>query len=162
MIGLHEMFNTSKINCQYIYKRGKYTKNANFKLSNLGETLTLFTQDSILIDSITYLAQLEDVSFAREPNGTGSFIMKNPTFKSNNDVVSVNNIFNKDRVLLYPNPFTNQLTFGDQLKYIVKDVFGREVTRGRKRGLNTSLWSTGVYFVYLEGFKEKVIKVVKL
>ena len=137
-------------------------KHANFKLSNLGETLTLFTQDSILIDSITYLAQLEDISFAREPNGTGSFIMKNPTFKSNNDVVSVNNIFNKERVLLYPNPFTNQLTFGDQLKYIIKDVFGREVTRGSKRVLNTSLWSTGVYFVYLEGFKEKVIKVVKL
>ena len=137
-------------------------KHANFQLSNLGETLTLFAQDSILIDSITYLAQLEDVSFAREPNGTGSFIMKNPTFKSNNDVVSVNNISNKDRVLIYPNPFNNQLIFGDQIKYIIKDIFGREVIRGGKSILNTSLWSTGVYFVYLEGFKEKVIKVVKL
>ena len=51
---------------------------ANFKLSNLGEQLILTNTDSVLIDSVTYPPQADDIAFARSPNGTGNFIMQVP------------------------------------------------------------------------------------
>jgi len=55
-------------------------EHANFKLSNFGEQLILSNSDSSIIDSITYLPQVDDISFARNPNGIGPFSMMTPTF----------------------------------------------------------------------------------
>ena len=54
---------------------------ANFKLSNLERNLILSNSDSVVIDSVSYLPQNDDVSFGRSPNGIGSFNMLTPTFK---------------------------------------------------------------------------------
>ena len=63
-------------------------EHANFKLSNFGERLILSNSDSSIIDSITYLPQVDDVSFARNPNGTGPFSMMTPTFNKNNNTTA--------------------------------------------------------------------------
>ena len=76
---------------------------SNFQLSNLGESLILSNSDSSVIDSITYLHQLDDIAFGRSPNGSGSFTMLTPTFKANNDFPNSIDEINKE-VIIYHNP----------------------------------------------------------
>ena len=77
-------------------------------MSNLGEQLVLSNSDSVVIDSISYLPQSDDVSFGRSPNGIGSFNMLTPTFKANNDVSNSISEIAKP-LLVFPNPFSDFL-----------------------------------------------------
>ena len=83
-------------------------EHANFKLSNFGEQLILSNSDSSIIDSITYLPQVDDISFARNPNGTGPFKMMTPTFNKNNNTTATEDI-PISSYICYPNPFSDQI-----------------------------------------------------
>jgi hypothetical protein len=58
---------------------------ANFKLSSLGENLVLSLPDGTIIDKVEYPAQTLEVSYSRNPDGTGDFIWQNPTFNKTNN-----------------------------------------------------------------------------
>ncbi len=60
----------------------------NFKLSAAGEQLMLLDAAGALVDEVTFGAQDPDLSLSRIPNGTGSFVVKNPTFGYNNEQAS--------------------------------------------------------------------------
>jgi len=134
---------------------------ANFKLSNLGEQLILTNADSLVIDSITYLPQADDIAFARSPNGSGSFTMLTPTFKTNNDFPnSIDYLF--DEVIIYPNPFTDILYLNKNKKLLVRDILGRIVFRSESTNhIQTSDWDSGVYFVILQE-NNSIIKIIKI
>ena len=70
------------------------TIHSNFKLSNQGEKIILSNTDSTIIDSVSFLTQLEDISFARNPNGIGLFEMMLPTFNKNNNLILDNFVLN--------------------------------------------------------------------
>ena len=72
---------------------------ANFKLSNLGEQLILSNNDSTVIDAEFIYPQLDDIAYARSPNGTGSFSMLAPTFNGSNTPTSIENLFEDDNIL---------------------------------------------------------------
>tara|TARA_B100000945_G_scaffold320521_1_gene330842 strand:+ start:429 stop:2684 length:2256 start_codon:yes stop_codon:yes gene_type:complete len=133
---------------------------ANFKLSNLGEKIVLTTVDSVVVDSITYLSQVDDISFGRIPNGSGSFSMLTPTFKANNDFPnSVEEI--KHQAVIYPNPFTDFLYLDKPEDIEVRDVLGKLIFY--ENGINnihTLDWDAGVYFIFLKN-KKLTLKVVK-
>jgi hypothetical protein len=57
---------------------------ASFKLSSSGETVTFLNPELQMVDQVTYNAQLEELTFARIPNGTGQFSWGTPTFNSEN------------------------------------------------------------------------------
>ncbi len=57
---------------------------ANFKLAAEGEVVVLTNPDQEIMDQITYEAQTEELSFARIPDGTGSFAWQTPTFEKTN------------------------------------------------------------------------------
>jgi hypothetical protein len=59
---------------------------ANFKLSSLGEEVLLSTPEGDLIDKVIYPGQTIELSFARNPDGTGSFKWQVPTFNSSNNI----------------------------------------------------------------------------
>lgn len=61
---------------------------ANFKLSAAGEQLMLLDPGGALVDEVVFGAQDPDMSLSRIPNGTGDFIIKNPTFGYNNEQAS--------------------------------------------------------------------------
>ncbi|HMG14714.1 MAG TPA: lamin tail domain-containing protein, partial [Saprospiraceae bacterium] len=83
---------------------------ANFKLSGDGERITLSNSSGDIIDSLTYGIQTEDKSWSRIPNGSGSFIIKNPTFGGNNQPTATINILSGDNpILVYPNPANNYI-----------------------------------------------------
>lgn len=134
---------------------------ANFKLSNLGEQLILTNTDSVLIDSVTYLPQADDIAFARSPNGSGSFIMQVPTFNSNNDFV--NSITeNKELIKVYPNPFSNIIEWDSFERVEVRDLLGKLIYTDENTNLvQTSNWDSGVYFISLLD-KNQTVKIIKI
>lgn len=58
---------------------------ANFKLSSLGEKLLLSEADKTSIDEVVYPAQGLELSYSRNPDGTGDFKWQNPTFNRSNN-----------------------------------------------------------------------------
>lgn len=57
---------------------------ANFALSANGEHIRLSASNGTVIDSITFGPQIANISMARIPNGTGTFVQTLPTFNSLN------------------------------------------------------------------------------
>ncbi len=57
---------------------------ADFKLSAEGETVIFSAPDQSLVDEVSFGAQNEELSYARIPNGTGSFQWVKPTFNKPN------------------------------------------------------------------------------
>ncbi len=136
-------------------------RHSNFKLSNLGETIILSDTNSNIIDSVTYLPQADNISYARVPNAIGDFTNTNPTFSANNDASYFLN-FNNEEVSIFPNPFNNFLNINFDGSYYVFDVVGRKVLLSDKKFLNTSSWQPGIYFIHLNGNYQKSIKAVKV
>ncbi len=59
---------------------------ANFKLSSLGENVIFSKPDGTVVDKVQYPAQSLELSYSRNPDGSGIFKWQNPTFnKTNND-----------------------------------------------------------------------------
>jgi hypothetical protein len=54
--------------------------------------------------------QTTDMSYARVPNGTGSFLIQSPTFNGNNDAVTTEEIKDTATFDIYPNPTHGLLT----------------------------------------------------
>ena len=138
---------------------------SNFKLSNLfSEDIILSNSDGTIIDSVTYLTQLDDISYSRDPNGIGPFSMMTPTFRKNNNIItSINNI-DKSSINIYPNPFTNRLNIVSDYKIQITDILGRAILylNPPYETINTSSWNTGVYFINLIGSSQKRIKLIKI
>lgn len=56
-----------------------------YKLSALGETVVLLTPEKVVVDQVKYSATDAEQSWARKPNGTGTFSWSTPTFGAAND-----------------------------------------------------------------------------
>jgi len=140
---------------------GQGDLHANFKLSNFGEQLVLTNTDSVVIDSITYLPQADDIAFARSPNGNGPFIMQVPTFKANNDFI---NAVQEDvgKVKIYPNPFKDVLLLNSKQQVEVRDILGQLIFNAESTNrISTSNWGSGIYFISLKD-KKQSLKVIKI
>jgi hypothetical protein len=83
---------------------------ADFKLSASGESVILSKADGTIVDSIDYTTQTANVSYARNPNGTGNFVTQAPTFNGNNQTLSVNeNEYQNYDIAIYPNPSSSNI-----------------------------------------------------
>jgi len=138
---------------------------ATFKLGKDGETIYLTDQLEGHVDSIEFGEQDANISMARIPNGTGSFIQQAPTFGYNNDgTMSVNTPANDAAFKLYPNPVTENsfLEWTEEnhigtLNISIYNVDGKLVTdfEVTQTGdltnikLPVSQLSTGHYFIHL-------------
>jgi len=58
---------------------------SNFKLSSQGEKLLFINPGKLIIDEVDYPAQTFELSYSRNPNGSGSFIWQPATFSTKND-----------------------------------------------------------------------------
>jgi len=139
---------------------------ANFKLSASGEQVVL-SQGSTVIQEVTFGAQTTDLGYARVPNGTGAFVIQNPTFSANNDGASGVNSIEALQLLLYPNPTNSVFTFEleTQLKnasLFVYDLAGKLILNRslqRTNRIDATNWSSGTYIIRTsEGHMSKLIK----
>tara|TARA_B100001250_G_scaffold195780_1_gene168184 strand:- start:314 stop:2560 length:2247 start_codon:yes stop_codon:yes gene_type:complete len=140
---------------------GQGACHANFRLSNLGEQLVLFNQDSSVIDSISYLPQLDDVAFGRSPNGSGQFAMLSPTFMANNDFPNLTEAL-MEEVIIYPNPFSDILHLETKEKLEVRDILGKLLYSSEgMNSIQTADWESGIYFISLKD-KKQILKAIKI
>ena len=141
---------------------------ANFKLSKNGEAVYLVTPTGDIADQIVFGPQETDKGYAREPNGTGDFIIKNATFSENNDTAtSINELDSTTRFLkIHPNPARHSVmveieTEGYKPKNIqVFNALGMQVFKSEmldKTQLNVVDWSRGIYFIKVENEVERLI-----
>ncbi|MAQ69722.1 MAG: hypothetical protein CMD23_01330 [Flavobacteriales bacterium] len=109
-------------------EQGDYN-HATFNLSASGEQLFLSDVDFNILDEVVFGEQVTDMGFARVPNGTGDFVIQNPTFNYNNDQSSF------------------QIEFESESRELVKtiDLLGRENSN-----------NTIKINIYNNGFVEKI------
>ena len=135
---------------------------SNFKLSANGESLYLLNDMEELVDEVNFPEAITDLSYARTPNGVGSFEYKAHTFGENNDLIS--GLSNEDKafdILVYPNPAHHSISIASEkpisstFELEVFNVNGQRVytDSGNKFTTHTialSEFNTGIYFIHLQ------------
>ncbi|HRC33508.1 MAG TPA: CotH kinase family protein [Bacteroidia bacterium] len=138
----------------------------NFKLSSAGERVWLLNPNRELVDKVEFGQQITDQGYARVPNGTGNFVIQNPTFGYNNNLFSsVNeNIIAPSIVNVFPNPanefiniVTNQVS---DLPVTIVNAIGQikiSLQGQPNYFVDTQSWQNGIYFIR---YGENVVKIV--
>ena len=147
----------------------------NFKLSGSGEFIALTNPDGqTIIDTLSFSAQIEDVSFGRFPDGSSQWITMSPTPGSSNTqgLSTINSIMIPVQYFLhpnYPNPFNPITSFvydlprHSQVRISIYNTLGHEiktlVNRQQEYGSYTVHWdgtdtygnkvSSGIYLYHL-------------
>lgn len=112
---------------------------ANFTLDHTADALYFLNIDSTVIDSISFGDQVTNISYARLPNGTGSFAAAMPTPGAENQALPVNihpgetlpAVFSIQQN--YPNPFNPEtvvrysLPKAENVTMRIYDILGKEI-----------------------------------
>ena len=139
---------------------------ANFKLSGSGEQLALYdSTNAIVIDEVIFGAIPADMGYARVPNGTGPFVIQDPTFNMNNE--SSTNVIEglpKNDFTLFPNPATNTIfikTSKEELKNLtIYSIFGEKIIHETHTNkIDISHLKSGMYFIKINN--NQTIKFIK-
>lgn len=142
---------------------------ADIKLSTGGESAILSYADGTIIENIEFGEQETDMGYARIPNGTGDFIIKDPTFGVNNEtILNVTSYDTELSVSYYPNP-TNDILHIETSEEAITSVkvysvlgqllFTEGYTNSSYVEVNFSGFSKGTYFVTInEGTVIKILK----
>ena len=143
------------------------TNHTNFKLSaSGGEFLSLTDTHKDVVDSVSFGIQTADLSNSRIPNGTGPFIIKEPTFAGNNEPqASIKNNDTDISWLILPNPAQNiaQLLVPDlaeKRELRICDALGRVILQNQITGslqMNVADWPSGIYFISLGLKTERLV-----
>ena len=131
---------------------------ANFKLSLSGEQIILSNGLNTVLDSISFGAQIANVSMARCPDGTGNFVLSiQPTYNGNNCANGlVSN--NHSNFNFFPNPSSGLITinFGEikqENKLLITNIVGDLVfsftSTQNSETIDLSHLSNGIYFIEL-------------
>lgn len=151
---------------------------ANFKLSKSGESVLLVSPAGVVIDQVNFGEQRDDIGHARNPNGTGNFVLQNSTYLTNNEtaqpidpttptspVITSITPTETTQVNVYPNPAADLLTISLENKLTnhelhIYNALGQLVlkqTLNETTNINTSDWLAGMYYVKLSDFSRKVL-----
>jgi len=143
---------------------------ANFKLSGGGEAVILSNPDTVILDQIIYEEQTTDLSSARIPNGTGDFVIGEPSFGITNDITSSSDDLMVDHsaISIYPNPnkgvFELQINGSTSQHNHIKlyNVLGKLVlsqdSLANRSSINISNERTGMYVLVVNGkYTRKVV-----
>ncbi|NQX98537.1 MAG: lamin tail domain-containing protein, partial [Flavobacteriales bacterium] len=140
---------------------------ANFKLSSSGESILLSNSSGNLINEITFGVQTTDITFGRYQNGTGSFILMNPSFDAvNTNAVGIANVEKvKNNFNIYPNPSSENVTIEfKNTDYIYISVFSiigtivyQNTINDNSVTINVSNWTKGIYIIKTKDSVKKLI-----
>lgn len=143
---------------------------ADFKFSTSGESCVLSYASGDVVDSVTFGAQISDSSYSRIPNGTGSFVIKDPTYNGNNEWAASIKAINEQSTTLriFPNPVSSTLNIVDEKVSIetveVYDMLGHKIISNNYSNQNNvsidlSEYANGMNLLFVN--KESKIKVIK-
>lgn len=141
----------------------------NFKLSASGEQLILTNAAGKLLDSLSFGAQGDDISYARCPNGTGPFAAALPTFNTSNCANGIHEEEGQLPIIVYPNPANAAITveFNNTKQHNTITLFnmiGEEIqsiqSTKKSEIINTSALPVGLYFINVNGNQFQKMEVV--
>jgi len=140
-----------------------------FKLSAEGEAIYLTDPNNEIVDQAIFGEIPTNMAYAREPNGTGNFVIKEHTFGTNNNATSSTQEALPTTVRIFPNPsqdFINiDLSTLQRVQSIqLLDLQGRilvdKIDPGNTLQINISELSSGSYFLKIDDFKASLIQKV--
>ncbi len=137
----------------------------NFKLSASGEQLWLLNAAQEVVDSVSWGQQVTDMGYARVPNGTGPFIIQQPTFSYNNNLTGITEFTDEIEMQLYPNPARDYVRINlsqvqNNLQLKIFNIAGQLVytaTAKNKMAINTATWDGGVYFIRYGSINKRLV-----
>lgn len=131
---------------------------ADFKLSAGGESVVLSYPNGAIIDEVAFGAQTGNVSYARIPNGTGSFVNQPPTFNFNNESLGVNGFGSRLAISAWPNPVKETLNISSATAIetvAIYNLMGQEIISEKANDkvvqIATGQLPNGVYVVKVSG-----------
>lgn len=144
----------------------------NFKLSAGGEVVVLSDILLNVLDSVVFGVQTTDMAYARNPNGTGNFVIQQPTYNDNNEnTTGSEEIAAISSISVFPNPFTEELWITgknliERTEYSIFDQNGRIIKSGKLTGSSTAVLvselSSGFYYIRLGHDNLNITKAIKL
>lgn len=133
---------------------------ANFKLSAAGEQLLLVSPSGSAVQDVSFGQQEADKGYARSPNGTGDFVIKDPTFKANNDtgISAVGGVERQALLTIFPNPVSDGMVIlrsetPENQTVVIYDQLGQQRLQTsffKQTNVDASDWSSGIYFIKTE------------
>jgi hypothetical protein len=81
-------------------------------------------------------------------------------------ILSINTLKTEETVILYPNPTSQYLTIGGDVKsetieVEIYDSFGRLIMKSNEAQIDLSEFRNGIYFVRIPSISDKTYKVIK-
>lgn len=132
---------------------------ADFKLDKSGGQIYLSHEDLSFVDSVDYADQTTNLALARVPNGTGNFILQDPTFNASNAVSNTSIPAGLPLELaIHPHPVTDLLAIrintGDldhPVSFRILNVLGQPVSTVLLQNNPTTIdvhhLSPGIYYL---------------
>jgi hypothetical protein len=139
---------------------------ANFKFSADGEACYLSKPTGEVVQEVTFGAQQTDKGFARMPNGTGNFVIQNPTFGTNNNAgVKVKDIEPTIAFDVFPNPnngfFSVIADSAQNANLLIINSSGQQIYQSnfyQKADIDLSMQPSGIYFVKVGNLVKRIVK----
>ena len=142
----------------------------NFKLSSSGENLVLINSANVIVDSVTFGKQKKDTTWARYPNGTGSFRYLLPTFNAANLLTSTHDFLDGALLSIFPNPTNQFLTISTENRPLSKitlfNTIG-QVVRVLQKIDNQSItfdigdFPEGIYFIKIDNYSLRKVEILR-
>ena len=144
---------------------------ADFKLNRDGDFIML-TEGTDVIDSLTFGFQENNLTYSRIPNGTGDYLIKDPTFGYNNEQETAVIDEYVGEIKVYPNPATQYIDV--DLEKLPKAGVTVTLTNGIGQTLFTTKMSSrftridlnnlngGIFLVTIQDEKSRTIKTEKV
>jgi spore coat protein H len=123
---------------------------ASFKLDKEGEEIGVFTVDHLVIDTLTFGPQTEDVSSGRKSDGASEIVFfTTPTPGRSNNLSAVHETEADAKLMVYPNPVTGKtLRLNQVTDCRIYNSSGVMVFAGRGlREIDVSCYSPGLYII---------------
>jgi hypothetical protein len=128
--------------------------------------LRMFTPDLVMIQEVIFGPQEPDLSYSRIPNGTGDFVIKEPTFGENNEATS--NLSDEENQFsgswVSPNPADDAIYIRPQhngsyrlrIFNSLGEVFFESLMTDEAI-IDVSTYGAGIYFVQSANRIEKIV-----
>ncbi|MBI5917121.1 MAG: CotH kinase family protein [Bacteroidetes bacterium] len=142
-----------------------------FNLSASGESLFLVKPSGTVADQVTFGAQADDISLARCPNGTGTFVAASPTFGAENTpgcTTGTEDFFEKPEVKIFPNPASETVSIladlpGERAAELVSPIGQtlRQAKFNARLEWDISGLPAGMYFIEIDGKKRGKLLIIR-
>jgi hypothetical protein len=123
---------------------------ASLKLDKEGEEIGLFSADNLIVDTLTFGTQTEDVSCGRESDGAPEIVFfTTPTPGRSNNLSAVDQTVVDERLMVYPNPATGAtIRLNKLMDCRIYNSSGVMIYSGREvREIDVSSYPPGLYII---------------